>query len=234
MSLNARLYRQPVIDRGTIIDIYCCSLSKDFNKLGEELCSSLEYFIKVINEHIWVIAGYPLMQFDVNGVQFRILTICKIIRSQFSEQVAAPRDWKHYVPIVYLIVYLQLLHNAHRNPDNQLGANNIITAPTPPLLWCYDQPRHGAGPRRAVIMWRLALGPVSQTCGECSVGSILSPSAEDELRPSRCPHLFPYSLQHSGSCCKPCNTLQDENNPDLAQEHRVYPAPAQSRWLVYL
>ena len=67
--------------------------------------SSLEYFIKVINEHIWVIAGYPLMQFDVNGVQFRILTICKIIRSQFSEQVAAPRDWKHYVPIVYLIVF---------------------------------------------------------------------------------------------------------------------------------
>ena len=186
--------------------------------------SSLEYFIKVINEHIWVIAGYPLMQFDVNGVQFRILTICKIIRSQFSEQVAAPRDWKHYVPIVYLIVYLQLLHNAHRNLDNQLGANNIITAPTLPLLWCYDQPRHGAGPRRAVIMWRLALGPVSQTCGECSVGSILSPSAEDELGPSRCPHLFPYCLQHSGSCCKPCNTLQDENNPDLAQEHRVYPA----------
>ena len=117
--------------------------------------SSLEYFIKVINEHIWVIAGYPLMQFDVNGVQFRILTICKIIRSQFSEQVAAPRDWKHYVPIVYLIVNLHLLHNAHRNLDNQLGANNIITAPTLPLLWCYAQPRHGAGPRRAVIMWIL-------------------------------------------------------------------------------
>ena len=161
MSLNARLYRQPEIDRGTIKLListvaHFLRISTSWVRSSGMEYSSLEYFIKVINEHIWVIAGYPLMQFDVNGVQFRILTICKIIRSQFSEQVAAPRDWKHYVPIVYLIVYLQLLHNAHRNLDNQLGANNIITAPTLPLLWCYDQPRHGAGPRRAVIMWRLS------------------------------------------------------------------------------
>ena len=198
--------------------------------------NSLEYFIKVINEHIWVIAGYPLMQFDVNGVQFRILTICKIIRSQFSEQVAAPRDWKHYVPIVYLIVNLHLLHNAHRNLDNQLGANNIITAPTLPLLWCYDQPRHGAGPRRAVIMWILWVE--SHKPAE-NVQLVADPSAEDELLPGRCPHLFPYCLQQSGSavnlaslCC-----LQDENNPGLRLRNTVsiQPSPVSwSRWLVYL
>ena len=190
--------------------------------------NSLEYFIKVINEHIWVIAGYPLMQFDVNGVQFRILTICKIIRSQFSEQVAAPRDWKHYVPIVYLIVNLHLLHNAHRNLDNQLGANNIITAPTLPLLWCYAQPRHGAGPRRAVIMWILWVESHKPAENVQLVASHLPRMSGDQAGVLTS---FLIVLQHSGSAVNLASLCRTR----ITQVRlRNTVSISWSRWLVYL